>query len=42
MVPVQTIKDPAAIERILTHLGLSSLLPTPAPARAPPDQLAFD
>jgi len=31
-----TIKDPKAIRKILSHLGLSSELPRPLPARPPP------
>ena len=41
MVPVQTVKDPLVIRKILSHLGLPSELPTPTAARAPPQQ-AFD
>jgi hypothetical protein len=34
---VATIDDPAVIRRILTHLGIRCSLPTPLPARPPPD-----
>jgi hypothetical protein len=41
MVPVQTVKDPAVIAKVLAHLGLPTSLPAVAAARAPP-QLVFD
>jgi hypothetical protein len=41
MVPIQTVKDPVVIRKILSHLGLPTELPIPAAARAPPQQ-AFD
>lgn len=33
---IATIESPEAIRRILTHLGLPTILPRPDPARAPP------
>ena len=41
MVPVQTVKDPAVIQAILSHLNLPATLPTTCPPRGPPQQL-FD
>jgi hypothetical protein len=38
MVPIQTVKDPQVIGKILTHLGLPTELPTVAAPRAPPQQ----
>ena len=33
---IATLESPEAIRRILTNLGLPTILPRPAPARAPP------
>ncbi|MBK8480682.1 MAG: transposase [Proteobacteria bacterium] len=41
MVPVQTVKDPAVIQTILSHLGLPATVPTTSSSRGPPQQ-AFD
>jgi hypothetical protein len=41
MVPIQTVKDPRVIEKILAHLGLPTAPPRTAPPRAPPQQ-TFD
>jgi hypothetical protein len=38
MVPIQTVKDPQVIRKILSHLGLPTELPTVAAPRAPPQQ----
>ena len=39
---ISVIKDPAVIHKILDHLGLDSELPTPEPARPPPEQQDFE
>ena len=36
MVIVSVITDSRVIDRILRHLGLSTAIPSPCPARAPP------
>jgi len=36
------IEDPNVIKKILKHLNLPTELPTPAPARAPPEQEQLD
>jgi hypothetical protein len=41
MVPVQTVKDSAVIQTILSHLGLPATLPMTSPSRGPPQQF-FD
>ena len=33
---IATIESPEDIRRLLTHLGLPTILPRPDPARAPP------
>jgi hypothetical protein len=38
---VATIENPAAIRRILSHLGLPTTLPEPTPARSPPEADSF-
>ena len=39
---IAAITEPDVISRILEHLGLESVLPTPAPARASPQlELVF-
>jgi hypothetical protein len=39
---VQNVDDPQLIERILSHLGLPTSLPSLAPARSPPQMQLFD
>ncbi len=40
---LKCITDPKVIDRILTHLGLKTMLPEVAPARAPPgSELLFE
>ncbi len=40
---LKCITDPKLIDRILTHLGLKTVLPEVAPARAPPgSELLFE
>ncbi len=40
---LKCITDPKVIDRILTHLGLKTVLPEVAPARAPPgSELLFE
>lgn len=33
---IATIEDPAVVNKILNHLGLSTQVPEPQPARSPP------
>ncbi len=40
---LKCLTDPKVIDRILTHLGLKTVLPEVAPARAPPgSELLFE
>jgi hypothetical protein len=39
---IATIEHPAVVRKILTHLGLSTEVPTPLPARSPPTGSLFD
>jgi hypothetical protein len=35
--PLATIEDPAVVKKILSHLGIATECPRPAPARSPPE-----
>ena len=46
---IAALSEPSVVARVLSHIGLPTQLPQPAPARAPPvwpddelDQGAFD
>jgi hypothetical protein len=41
MVLIATIDHPAVVRKILTHLGLSTEVPEPRPARPPPGSAAW-
>jgi hypothetical protein len=36
-----TIEDPAVVKQILSHLGIATECPRPAPARSPPETAGF-